>query len=137
VFAYNRTVNNFGGVTITNVYNKAVVVNNVSRTSFNGGARGTTARPTAEEQAFAHERHVPPTPGQVLHEKTASTDKSLLASVNHGRPARSRRNRRLAMSAARRTEQRHPGPMPRRRTNRRRNSRHDFGQPRFARADRG
>jgi hypothetical protein len=88
VFAYNRTVNNFGGVTITNVYNKTVIVNNnVSRTSFNGGAGGTTARPTAEEQTFAHERHVPPTPGQVLHEKTASTDKSLLASVNHGRPA--------------------------------------------------
>jgi WXXGXW repeat (2 copies) len=88
VFAYNRTVNNFGGVTITNVYNKTVIVNNnVSRTSFNGGAGGTTTRPTAEEQTFAHERHVPPTPGQVLHEKTASTDKSLLASVNHGRPA--------------------------------------------------
>ena len=88
VFAYNRTVNNFGSVNITNVYNKTVIVNNnVSRTSFNGGAGGTTARPTAEEQTFAHERHVPPTPGQVLHEKTASTDKSLLASVNHGRPA--------------------------------------------------
>jgi hypothetical protein len=26
VFAYNRTVNNFGGVTITNVYEKTVVV---------------------------------------------------------------------------------------------------------------
>jgi WXXGXW repeat (2 copies) len=88
VFAYNRTVNNFGGVTITNVYNKTVIVNaNAPRTSFNGGAGGTTARPTHEEETFAHERHVPPTPGQVLHEKTASTDKSLLASVNHGRPA--------------------------------------------------
>ena len=88
VFAYNRTVNNFGSVNITNVYNKTVIVdNNVSRTSFNGGAGGTTVRPTAEEQTFAHERHVPATPGQVLHEKTASTDKSLLASVNHGRPA--------------------------------------------------
>jgi hypothetical protein len=88
VFAYNRTVNNFGGVAITNVYNKTVIVNNnVSRTSFNGGAGGTTVRPTAEEQTFAHERHVPPTAGQVQHEKTASTDKSLLASVNHGRPA--------------------------------------------------
>jgi WXXGXW repeat (2 copies) len=88
VFAYNRTVNNFGGVTVTKVYNKTVIVNhNVSRTSFNGGAGGTTARPTAKEQAIAHERHVPPTPGQVLHEKTASTEKSLLASLNHGRPA--------------------------------------------------
>lgn len=88
VFAYNRTVNNFGGVTITNVYNKTVIVNaNAPRTSFNGGAGGTTARPTREDEAFAHERHVPATAGQVQHEKTASTDRSLLASVNHGRPA--------------------------------------------------
>jgi hypothetical protein len=88
VFAYNRTVNNFGGVTITNVYNKTVIVNaNAPRTSFNGGAGGITARPTREEEAFAHEQHVPATAGQVQHEKTASTDRSLLASVNHGRPA--------------------------------------------------
>jgi hypothetical protein len=51
VFAYNRTVNNFGGVSITNVYNKTVIVNNnVSRTSFNGGAGGTTVRPTAKSK---------------------------------------------------------------------------------------
>jgi hypothetical protein len=86
VFAYNRTVNNFGGVHITNVYNKTVNAN-APRTSFNGGAGGTTVQPTHEEEAFAHEQHVPPTAGQVQHEKTASTDKSLLASVNHGRPA--------------------------------------------------
>ncbi len=88
VFAYNRTVNNFGGVTITNVYNKTVIANaDAPRTSFNGGTGGTTVRPTREQEAFAHEQHVPPTAGQVQHEKTASTDKSLLASVNHGRPA--------------------------------------------------
>jgi hypothetical protein len=88
VFAYNRTVNNFGGVAITNVYTKTVIVNaNAPRTSFNGGAGGITARPTREEEAVAHEQHVPATAGQVQHEKTASTDRSLLASVNHGRPA--------------------------------------------------
>jgi hypothetical protein len=88
VFAYNRTVNNFGGVRITNVYNKTVIVTvNAPRTSFNGGAGGTSARPTHEEEAFAHEQHVPATAGQVQHEKTASADRSLLASVNHGRPA--------------------------------------------------
>ena len=38
VFAYNRTVNNFGGVTIANTYSKTVVVNNVTNVSFNGGA---------------------------------------------------------------------------------------------------
>ena len=88
VFAYNQTVNNFGGVHITNVYSKTVIVNvNAPRTSFNGGAGGTTARPTREEEAVAHEKHVPPTAGQMQHEKTASSDRSLLASVNHGRPA--------------------------------------------------
>jgi hypothetical protein len=88
VFSYNQTVNNFGGVHITNVYSKTVIVNiNAPRTSFNGGAGGTTARPTREEEAIAHERHVPPTAGQMQHEKTASSDRSLLASVNHGRPA--------------------------------------------------
>ncbi len=59
VFAYNRTVNNFGGVTITNVYNKTVIVNtSVTRVSFNGGTGGTTAQPTPQEQAAAHEQHV-------------------------------------------------------------------------------
>ena len=59
VFAYNRTVNNFGGVTITNVYSKTIITNNnATRASFNGGAGGTSARPTAQEQAAAHEKHV-------------------------------------------------------------------------------
>src|SRR5258705_12873436 len=41
VFSYNRTVNNFGNVNITNVYNKTVIVNNnAPRTRFNAGARG-------------------------------------------------------------------------------------------------
>jgi hypothetical protein len=88
VFAYNRTVNNFGGVHITNVYNKTVVVNNnVTRASFNGGAGGTTAQPTPREQAAAHEPHVAATPLQTQHQQAASTNKALLASVNHGSPA--------------------------------------------------
>ena len=88
VFAYNRTVNNFGGATITNVYSKPIVTNaNASRASFNGGAGGTTARPTAQEQAEAHEKHVPATPLQTQHQHAASTNRALLASVNHGSPA--------------------------------------------------
>ena len=88
VFAYNRTVNNFGGVTITNVYSQTVVTNtSVTRASFNGGSGGTTAQPTPQEQAAASERHVAPTPLQTQHEQTASTNKTLLASVNHGNPA--------------------------------------------------
>jgi hypothetical protein len=88
VFAYNRTVNNFGGVNITNVYNKTVVINNnATRASFNGGAGGTVARPTPQEQAAAREQHVAATPLQTQHEHAASTNKALLASVNHGSPA--------------------------------------------------
>jgi hypothetical protein len=87
VFAYNRSVNNFGGVHITNVYNQTVVVNNVTRVSFNGGTGGTAAQPTPQEQAAAHEQHVPPTSGQIQHQQTASTNRALLASENHGNPA--------------------------------------------------
>jgi hypothetical protein len=54
VFAYNRSVNNFGGVAITNVYNKTVIINtNAPRTSFNGGTGGTAAQPTPQEQVAA------------------------------------------------------------------------------------
>jgi len=88
VFAYNRAVNNFGGVTITNVYNKTVIVNtSVTRVSFNGGTGGTVAQPTPQEQAAAHEQHVAATPAQAQHQQMASTNKALLASENHGQPA--------------------------------------------------
>jgi hypothetical protein len=87
VFAYNRTVNNFGAVRITNVYEKTVVVEpGASRVSFNGGSGGLTARPTPEQETAAHEQHVAADPAQLQHERTASADKSLLASENHGRP---------------------------------------------------
>src|SRR5215468_4006051 len=48
-FYYNRAVNNFGGLHVTNVYNTTVVNNvTVNRVSFNGGA-GTHARPNGRE----------------------------------------------------------------------------------------
>ena len=88
VFIYNRTVNNFGNVTITHVYEKTVYVEPgaASRVSFNGGSGGTTVRPTQEEQAAAHEQHVAAVPSQLQHERTASENKALLASENHGKP---------------------------------------------------
>src|SRR5216683_1443569 len=83
VFAYNRTVNNFGGVSITNVYSQTVINNtNVTRTSFNGGTGGTTVQPTPQEQAAAHEQHVAPTAVQTQHQQTASTNRGLLATEN-------------------------------------------------------
>ena len=88
VFAYNRTVNNFGGVAITNVYERTVVVApGATRVSFNGGAGGTTVRPTPAEEAAAHEQHVAAVPAQLQHERAAGANKSLLATENHGQPA--------------------------------------------------
>jgi len=88
VFSYNRSVNNFGSVNITNVYNKTVIVNNnASRVAFNGGTGGIAARPTPLEEAAMHEQHTPPTAAQTQHEHTASTNRENLASVNHGAPA--------------------------------------------------
>jgi hypothetical protein len=86
-FFYNRSVNNVTNV--RNVYNKTVVVNNVTvnNVSYNGGEGGITARPTAAEQAAANERHVPPTSVQTQHVQTASTNRQLYESQNHGKPA--------------------------------------------------
>ena len=86
VFAYNRAVNNLGAVAVARVYDKPVIVA-AGRVSFNGGAGGTTVRPTAEEEAAAHEQHVAALAAQFAHERVASASKALLASENHGRPA--------------------------------------------------
>ena len=86
-FFYNRTVNNITSVRISNVYNQTVVVNNtVNRVSFNGGNGGTTARPTPQQEAFAHERHVEATPVQRQHAEAASKDRALFSKQNHGEP---------------------------------------------------
>ena len=86
-FYYNRSVTNVN-VTNIHIYNKTVINNvTVNRVSYNGGAGGINARPTLEEQRAMNERHVPPTGLQVQHEHTASTNREMLASVNHGRPA--------------------------------------------------
>jgi hypothetical protein len=87
VFSYNSTVNNFGGVTVT-TYSKTVVTNtNVTNVSFNGGTGGTSAQPTPQERAAASEPHTAATAAQTQHQTAASTNKALLASVNHGTPA--------------------------------------------------
>jgi hypothetical protein len=89
-FFYNRSVNNVTNVTnIRNVYNKTVVVNNttINRVSYNGGSGGITVRPTAQEQAAQHDRHIPPISAQAQHVQMASTNRQLYESQNHGRPA--------------------------------------------------
>jgi WXXGXW repeat (2 copies) len=85
-FYYNRTVNNFGGVRIVNVYSKTVVVNNVTNVSFNGGAHGTTARATPEQIAAGKERHIPATAAQTQHAEASAHDPALSLNNNHGHP---------------------------------------------------
>ena len=85
-FNYNRAVNNFGGVRITNVYNRAVVNVHPGGAAFNGRG-GVDRRPMAAELAAARERHIDPTPAQVQHREGAAHNEALRASVNHGHPA--------------------------------------------------
>jgi len=87
VFAYNRAVTNVSVTNVTNVYNKTVVVNNTTTTSFNGGTGGVQAQPTAAEQAAANEQHTAPLAAQTQHEQMASQNKENFASVNQGKPA--------------------------------------------------
>jgi hypothetical protein len=88
-FYYNRSVNQFGGVHVTNVYNQTVINNTyVSRTSYNGGQGGLTARETPQEAAFARDPHVVgPIAAQQQHMEMASHNQAMLASVNHGNPS--------------------------------------------------
>jgi hypothetical protein len=85
-FFYNRTVNNISNVHITNIYNRTVINNTTTHVSFNGGHGGIATRPTAQQEAFAHAQHTPPTPLQMQHRQAASSNHDLLATVNHGRP---------------------------------------------------
>jgi len=87
VFFYNRTVNNFTNVRVTNVYEQTVVINkNASRVSFNGGSGGIALRPTAQQDAVAREHHVEATSVQRQHAEAASKDRSLFSKQNHGEP---------------------------------------------------
>jgi YXWGXW repeat-containing protein len=86
-FFYNRSVNNVNITEIHNVYNTTVINNTtVTRVSYNGGSGGINVRPTPEEEAAAHERHISPVAVQTQHVQAARADPQLRASVNRGRP---------------------------------------------------
>jgi WXXGXW repeat (2 copies) len=86
-FYYNRTVNNINITNIHNVYNTTVINNTtVNRVSYNGGAGGTMARPTAQEETAARQQHIPPVATQTEHLQTARSNPELRASVNQGKP---------------------------------------------------
>ena len=84
-FFYNRAVLNVNVTEIHNVYNTTVIVND-NHVSFNGGNGGLTARPTPQEEAAAHERHIPTLAAQTQHIQEARANPQLRAAENRGRP---------------------------------------------------
>ena len=83
---YNRTVNNFGSVHVTNVYSRAAINNvNVTRVSYNGPG-GAHARPNSAEAVALREHHLPPTSHQAHLVTSARSNPQLrsTAIVQHG-----------------------------------------------------
>src|ERR1035437_2747491 len=66
-FAYNRTVNNFGSVHATDVYERNVTVINNNHVSYVGGTGGLRSEPTAEERVAERDHHVAVTTEQAAH----------------------------------------------------------------------
>jgi WXXGXW repeat (2 copies) len=86
-FYYNRAVTNINSTHITNVYSRTVINDvNVTHVSFNGGAGGVAARPTAAQLSAEHERHLGLTPVQRQQQQLARANSSLRAAVNNGHP---------------------------------------------------
>jgi hypothetical protein len=85
-FFYNRAVMNVNVDNIHNVYNTTVNNTTVNRVSYNGGNGGITARPTAAEEAAAHERHVGPVAAQTQHIQEAHSNPQQRAKMNQGKP---------------------------------------------------
>jgi WXXGXW repeat (2 copies) len=84
-FYYNRAVTNVNVNVIHNVYETKVDVRNDVHVSYNGHG-GIDARPTREEEAAAHERHIGPVAAQTAHVNAARSNPALRDSANHGRP---------------------------------------------------
>ncbi len=85
-FFYNTSVNNIGSGNMRNRYADPSAVRQAGNISFNGGAGGVQAQPSAQQQQFASARHIPPTSVQAAHVHAAAKDRGQLASVNGGRP---------------------------------------------------
>lgn len=85
-FFYNRTVNNISNTSITNVYDKTVIVNRTTNVSYNGGHGGIVAHPTPEQKAYARQAHFAPTADQLHHAAAARGNRALFVSENHGKP---------------------------------------------------
>lgn len=85
-FRYNTAVVRVNTVVVHNTYVNTTVINRTvvtSRASFNGNG-GVVARPTQNEVAAMHERHIMATPEQIRNQRVAREDRSQFASANHG-----------------------------------------------------
>jgi hypothetical protein len=77
-FSYNRAVNNLGSLGIANVFDRSVTADDHAvRASFNGGRRGTAARPTRQQEALASTEHIGATAEQQRHFELAAMDRAL------------------------------------------------------------
>jgi len=87
-FFYNREVNNVNVTVIHNVYNTTVINKTtvVNRISYNGGNGGINARPRAEDEIAARDRHIAPVAVQTEHVREARSDPQQRAATNRGRP---------------------------------------------------
>src|SRR5438094_5421098 len=85
-FRYNRAVTRVNTSVIHNTYvNRQVVNKTVSRASFNGPG-GTTAKPTAKEQAAAKAEHISATSAQRSRVEAAKNNPDMHAAKNNGKP---------------------------------------------------
>jgi hypothetical protein len=84
-FFYNTTINHIDVNMIHNTYNTRINVTNDTHISYNGHG-GVDARPTTQEEAAAHERHIGPVADQLQHVQAARSDPQQRASFNHGQP---------------------------------------------------
>lgn len=89
-FRYNTSVTDVNTKMVHNTYvdrSAYVAANQTSRASYNGGAHGTFARPSAAQISAEHQQHYPATAAQNMHVQTAQQNRIYLAKVNHGAPA--------------------------------------------------
>jgi WXXGXW repeat (2 copies) len=85
-FYYNTSVNHIDEHSIHNVYNTRVNENSGNHVSFNGGNGGINERANSQEEAAAHERHMPPQGAQQQHAYAAHNNPQQRFSANHGTP---------------------------------------------------
>jgi hypothetical protein len=84
-FFYNTAANHVDTNAIHNVYSTRVN-ENVNHVSYNGGSGGINDRPTAQEEAAAHDKHIGPVAAQTQHAWAAHNNPQQRVSANHGTP---------------------------------------------------